>query len=795
MIDRFPEALLDQIRAAVPISQVVDGHVQWDKGNGGGNVQWACCPLHGESTPSFKVDDSEGFWKCHGCGKGGDQFRFLMELDSVEFPDAVRAVALMGGIALPDEPAGDRKPSRPPEHPRKGNDRPQPSSAEGKREITARYDYTDRVGNLIYQVCRFQIRMPDGTFALTKDRAGTWKTFLQRRPSGLADGSWVWGLSAGDFMRPGPGKDWSAYDAAKKANWPDAEVRTFTEGADHTIYRHPAVEIAIAEGKSTLIVEGEKDADTAAVLGFCGTTNSSGSKHWTDVHAANFRGADVVICLDNDEAGDRADHVAMTLRGIARSIRVLNFADHVDGFTHKGDLTDWVEKFGGDASKLGAIINTLPEWRPRPPVSKFGATTMTQIASKPIVYDWLIKHLIERQGILVVAGETGAGKTFFTVDMGMKIARGLEYGGRKVKQGLVVYIASEDGKGVKLRVEGYRVDNDISRDLDVPFVVLDPQDNGAKVFSLMSDESVDEMIKECLDLEAYYGQKLEMIFIDTISAAAEGLDENSSGEATKMLARANRLRTATKATVCLVHHMNANATKMRGSTAIPANVPNIIELRPVMTIPTRRDEKPVAILDKEGRPLRRAVLTKNKNGLADVKWTFCLKIVPIGLDEDGEERTTCVCTRAARSSGSSGTEEEVTKLVGDQKMVFDALVSAQTDKGQDVPTGAAAPPQQRRCVSQTAFVASIRKVISFKAGEEEIEARNTELQAFLKRTTTALINAGYMGRDNDQKIVWWTGKSDRPRPRYSEPERPQEQPGAGMPDEIKRELAEEGPPF
>jgi len=66
--------------------------------------------------------------------------------------------------------------------------------------------------------------------------------------------------------------------------------------------------------------------------------------------------------------------------------------------------------------------------------------------------------------------------------------------------------------------------------------------------------------------------------------ATEGMDENSSGEASKVLGRVNRIRERTGATVAVVHHMNAGGTKVRGSTAIVANVPNVIELRQLMTI-------------------------------------------------------------------------------------------------------------------------------------------------------------------------------------------------------------------
>ena len=85
----------------------------------------------------------------------------------------------------------------------------------------------------------------------------------------------------------------------------------------------------------------------------------------------------------------------------------------------------------------------------------------------------------------------------------------------------------------------------------------------------------------------------------------------------------------------------------------------------------------------------------------------------------------------------------------------------------------------------------MRKTMTFAAPESEVEARNRELATFIKRTTTTLINAGYMGRDNDKRIVWWTGKSDRPRPR---PERPPERP-APLPEDVRNEINSLEPPF
>lgn len=58
-----------------------------------GRLFWGCCPFHDEKTPSFKIDPDTQLWHCFGCGKGGDVFGYLMESESLEFPEAVRYLA------------------------------------------------------------------------------------------------------------------------------------------------------------------------------------------------------------------------------------------------------------------------------------------------------------------------------------------------------------------------------------------------------------------------------------------------------------------------------------------------------------------------------------------------------------------------------------------------------------------------------------------------------------------------------------------------------------------------------
>ncbi|SOE12913.1 DNA primase [Hoeflea halophila] len=100
---RFSPSFLDDIRERVPISDVIGRHVTWDrkKTNTSRGDWWACCPFHGEKSPSFHCEDRKGRYHCFGCGVSGDHFKFLTELENLNFPEAVERVADMAGVALP----------------------------------------------------------------------------------------------------------------------------------------------------------------------------------------------------------------------------------------------------------------------------------------------------------------------------------------------------------------------------------------------------------------------------------------------------------------------------------------------------------------------------------------------------------------------------------------------------------------------------------------------------------------------------------------------------------------------
>ena len=94
MIDR---ATVDRIYATANIVDIIGDYVTLKKK--GVNYQ-ACCPFHNEKTPSFVVSPSKGVYKCFGCGKGGNAVTFVMEHESVSYPEALKIVAKRYGIEV-----------------------------------------------------------------------------------------------------------------------------------------------------------------------------------------------------------------------------------------------------------------------------------------------------------------------------------------------------------------------------------------------------------------------------------------------------------------------------------------------------------------------------------------------------------------------------------------------------------------------------------------------------------------------------------------------------------------------
>ena len=95
---RYPQTFIDDLKRQADIVRVIQDYVQLKKKG----ANWmACCPFHKEKTPSFSVSPTKEIFYCFGCHKGGSVFNFVMEIERVAFPEAIKIVADKIGMPLP----------------------------------------------------------------------------------------------------------------------------------------------------------------------------------------------------------------------------------------------------------------------------------------------------------------------------------------------------------------------------------------------------------------------------------------------------------------------------------------------------------------------------------------------------------------------------------------------------------------------------------------------------------------------------------------------------------------------
>lgn len=235
-----------------------------------------------------------------------------------------------------------------------------PSKAESFRtgsamELLTSYDYTDADGHTVYQVCRYRVNGE--------------KTFRQRRPDGR--GGWIFDL----------------------------------KGVTRVPYRLPELIEGLAHDRTVFVVEGEKDADALAALGFIATTNSGGAGKWLDSYSEVFTGATVVILPDNDGPGRaHARDIERSLIGIAASVKIVE----LPGVPEKGDVSDWLAA-GGNAEQLRELVdrNAAPQESPT-------FLSLEELLKRPellVPPPVVIPRIARRGRTTLIAGADKAGKS------------------------------------------------------------------------------------------------------------------------------------------------------------------------------------------------------------------------------------------------------------------------------------------------------------------------------------------------------------------------------------------------
>jgi DNA primase len=101
----YEQHFIDDLKTRADLVRIIEPYAPLKKKG----ANWmGCCPFHQEKTPSFSVNPAKGFYKCFGCGKGGSAFNFVMEMEGLNFPEAIKRVAEISGVPLP-EPVDDKK--------------------------------------------------------------------------------------------------------------------------------------------------------------------------------------------------------------------------------------------------------------------------------------------------------------------------------------------------------------------------------------------------------------------------------------------------------------------------------------------------------------------------------------------------------------------------------------------------------------------------------------------------------------------------------------------------------------
>ncbi|MDB9894663.1 DNA primase [Reinekea forsetii] len=100
MAGLIPNDFIEQLLDRTDILEVIGNRIELKKK---GKDHWACCPFHGEKSPSFSVNPSKQFYYCFGCGESGTALKFLQEYDKMNFVEAIEELARGAGVEVPRE--------------------------------------------------------------------------------------------------------------------------------------------------------------------------------------------------------------------------------------------------------------------------------------------------------------------------------------------------------------------------------------------------------------------------------------------------------------------------------------------------------------------------------------------------------------------------------------------------------------------------------------------------------------------------------------------------------------------
>ena len=349
----FPQSFIDELMLRNPIEEVVGQYVSLKRS--GANL-FGLCPFHGEKTPSFSVAPDKGIYYCFGCHKGGNAVNFMMEIEGLSYPDAVRALAKRAGMEVPEDP-----------------------------EYQNRYKKQERLWAVCREAARFfnsQLYEPAGAEGLNYAiKRGMPKGTLTRFGIGFAPNSWS---ALSDAMHQKGYTDQELLDAGlasprrdgkgvvdkfrNRLMFPIIDVRGYVIGfggrvmddskpkylnsPETMIFNKRKNLFALNLAKKTklpylILVEGYMDAVALHQFGFDCAVASLGTS-LTEEHASLLSRytEQVVLIYDGDEAGQNATKRAIPmLEKAGLTVKVLQMRG-------AKDPDEFLKKYGADRFKL-----------------------------------------------------------------------------------------------------------------------------------------------------------------------------------------------------------------------------------------------------------------------------------------------------------------------------------------------------------------------------------------------------------------------------------------------------------
>ena len=347
----FPPSFIDELLARNPIEDVVGQYVTLKRS--GGNM-FGLCPFHGEKTASFSVAPDKGIYYCFGCHKGGGAVNFMMEIEGLSYPDAVRSLAKRAGMEVPED-----------------------------EQYQSRYRKQERLWALMKEAGRFfneQLYLPGGRQCLEYvKKRGLSKAIVTRFGIGYAPDSWNALVDAmrkkgytDEELREADlvgEKNGRIYDRFRnRLMFPIIDVRgnvigfggrvlddstpKYLNSNETLIFNKRKNLFGMNFAKKTkepymILVEGNVDVVTLHQFGFDNAVASLGTSLTEEQVTLLSRYTEqVVLTYDGDEAGQRAARRAIPmLEKAGIKVKVLQMKD-------AKDPDEFLHKFGADKFRL-----------------------------------------------------------------------------------------------------------------------------------------------------------------------------------------------------------------------------------------------------------------------------------------------------------------------------------------------------------------------------------------------------------------------------------------------------------